>query len=499
MIPNIWIGIVAVLVLVAGGGWDFDQPSTPATSDTAELPTTQSMQQNVNTKSKASSPQPSPVAANRTYVGAGFEVVIPSTWKVATARADGASQLVGYTTLSSPDYIPKSQAEIAQMGFEAETSNLVKQGAIIEVFPSGNDVSASVSDPAAYVQFRAEQRYSKQAANKKISLGGQAALLLQTRRDDNSLSTGVYTVRNGKEFIITLNSAIEASTDWTIWVRFLSSFKFNQSSASTISTPVVQTSPSTNPVPPVSTSGAASIVESCKQNNVAAIQNAVDQTTSKVKVRGCTVSKNIEYEGGFLNTILVSRHPNNANDDLLIPIQYVILPNGALQILSAVSSDNSVRELLKAKLDTSAWMGQGVKNSGYFLQNDSLCSRWSAQYPLQGSIQNCGGIASGDISYISNAMTWTDAKNIASKEFAKYTYGTYWNDWYNDYTNWTFKINSANSSSYYVFARSITFSSPDKGSLSNPIIVRVYFDGTSNSIDLQKNCGYVCRADVSQY
>ena len=189
------------------------------TSATTELPM---VQQNANTGSKTTTPQPSPntpqPVANRTYTGAGFDVVIPSSWKTV-------SGVNSYVSLQSPDYVAKSSAEINER--EGESKNWVKQGVVIEVFPNGNEVVGTAQTPSGYVAFHASGKYSNLVTQKEISLGGQPAFLLQTRRDDGSLSTSVATVRDGREFQITLAFTDEAGMDWTVWDKFLSGFKFH--------------------------------------------------------------------------------------------------------------------------------------------------------------------------------------------------------------------------------------------------------------------------------
>lgn len=68
---NVWIGVIVVAVLVAGGWWYLNQSSTPATSETTEFPTTQQntntgTQPVVNTQPTQTSPQQTtPVQPNK--------------------------------------------------------------------------------------------------------------------------------------------------------------------------------------------------------------------------------------------------------------------------------------------------------------------------------------------------------------------------------------------------------------------------------------------------
>lgn len=161
-------------------------------------------------------------SAARTISGTGFEATAPNSWKVNSQTNSYIS-----VSLSSPDYIAKSQAEIMKAEMGGEAPGIVSRGAIIEVVPQGeNPLSASIQDPAAYVKFRMEGSYSNKIENKEISLGGQPAWLLKTRRGDGTLVTTVSTVRNGKEFLITLHAANESSIDVATWNTFLASFKF---------------------------------------------------------------------------------------------------------------------------------------------------------------------------------------------------------------------------------------------------------------------------------
>ena len=92
MTRNIWIGIVVVTVLVAGGWWYFNQSSVPVTSETTQLSTEQTTQQNTNTATQPvvnnqpsqtaqTSPAPSTnTPSSKTYTNSqyGFSVTYPS-------------------------------------------------------------------------------------------------------------------------------------------------------------------------------------------------------------------------------------------------------------------------------------------------------------------------------------------------------------------------------------------------------------------------------------
>ena len=219
MSRNVMIGGVVVIALAIGGWWYLNMSSAPAISETTQFPTTQTAQQQ-NTNAGAQPTANHSATAARTITGTGFEATMPSSWKVA-------SQTSTYASLSSPDYVAKSGTEIMQAEMRGEATGVVKRGAMIEIVPQGeNQLSASIQDPAAYVRFRMESNYSNQIENKEISLGGQSAWLLQTRRDDGTLLTHVNTVRNGKEFLITLHAANESGIDAATWNAFLASFKF---------------------------------------------------------------------------------------------------------------------------------------------------------------------------------------------------------------------------------------------------------------------------------
>ena len=194
--------IIALVIIIGGGAawWAMNKPSTSPTAAT----TTKSTQQSTTSQTY-------------TNASAGFETTIPNSW---TAVA-GANNSVSF---KSPDYALKSSAEAND--HYGESMNWVKQGVIISVFYPKNKVDPSIQSPAAYVQFKLAIKSSNPVMLKEISLGGQPAILSQTRRDDGSLSTYVGTIRNGREFQITLGFADEASMDWTIWDRFLSNFKF---------------------------------------------------------------------------------------------------------------------------------------------------------------------------------------------------------------------------------------------------------------------------------
>ena len=79
MTRNIWIGIVVVVVLVAGGWWYLNQSSTPAVSETTQLPTAQDT--NVGTQA-AAKPAPNNETANwKTYKSTkyGYSIQYPAT------------------------------------------------------------------------------------------------------------------------------------------------------------------------------------------------------------------------------------------------------------------------------------------------------------------------------------------------------------------------------------------------------------------------------------
>lgn len=218
------IGVAAILI-VGGGWWYLNQSSAPATSETAQLLTTQ---QNTNTGSKAPVPQPSPAtsqpATTRTYTGAGFEATIPSSWKVVEKMVVGSAGGDPHMSFQSPSYTLKTAAEVDEkMG---ESKNWVKSGMVIEVFPQGNEVTGSWKDPAEYVRYFSGRSSSNSTSQKQISLDGQPALLTRIRGDDGSISEGVRTVRNGREVWISFRFANETSVDWAVWSKFLSSFKF---------------------------------------------------------------------------------------------------------------------------------------------------------------------------------------------------------------------------------------------------------------------------------
>src|SRR3989344_200202 len=234
------IAIVLGLIVVGGGAYYVMQPQSPSSTlsennldSLGTLPTTNNQAQQTQTTTNTpiqttqSTSQPT---ANRTYAGTEFEATIPSSWKAVT----GAAGEEGHVSLRSADYNLKSSAEVNErMG---ESKNWLKTGMEIEVFPQGNEVTGSWKDPAAYVQYFSSMPVSNLVTQKEISLDGQPALLSRVRGDDGSISEGVRTVRNGREFQMTFRFANETSVDWAVWNRFLSSFKFRQSSASTIPT-----------------------------------------------------------------------------------------------------------------------------------------------------------------------------------------------------------------------------------------------------------------------
>src|SRR3989344_3111198 len=92
MSRNIWIGIVVVAVLVAGGWWYFNQSSVPATSETNLLPATQ---QNV-----------SPVAddVEEALVLVYFGANVSAQEKIAYART-----LENHPSVLSAEYVSPTQ------------------------------------------------------------------------------------------------------------------------------------------------------------------------------------------------------------------------------------------------------------------------------------------------------------------------------------------------------------------------------------------------------
>ncbi len=89
------IGVVAILV-VAGGWWYFNQSSVPATSETAQLPTDQTTQQNTNTGAQpVTNNQPSqtqpvtntqPVPTQKALNWVGVSMSYPSEWSVSVTE-----------------------------------------------------------------------------------------------------------------------------------------------------------------------------------------------------------------------------------------------------------------------------------------------------------------------------------------------------------------------------------------------------------------------------
>lgn len=216
---NIYAVIGVVAILMSGGAWWYLNQSNlfqKAESQQAVIEEIKQQDSSVITQETASSSN----AEIQIIVGAGFEASIPVSWKVNEETAH-------YASLISSNYIAKSQQEIMQAELRGEIVGIVSQGAIIEVVPQReNSLSASVKDPAAYVQFHMEQKYSNEIENKQISLDGQPAWLLKTRKGDGTFMTTVKTVRNGKEFLITLHAASDNAIDASNWDAFLSNIKF---------------------------------------------------------------------------------------------------------------------------------------------------------------------------------------------------------------------------------------------------------------------------------
>jgi len=96
MTRNIWIGIVVVIVLVAGSWWYLNQSSAPATSEATQLPTTeQTTQQNTTsgTQSAQTNPVPSTSAGIKTYSNSQYGVSLqyPSSVQIDTSPSCSTS------------------------------------------------------------------------------------------------------------------------------------------------------------------------------------------------------------------------------------------------------------------------------------------------------------------------------------------------------------------------------------------------------------------------
>lgn len=247
---------------------------------------------------------------------------------------------------------------------------------------------------------------------------------------------------------------------------------------------------------PVKVSPAAfsALFEHCKQGSIEAVQAALDAAGIKIQVRGCAAGKDISYEGGSLHTVMISRAATGPDDDLLVPLTLIILPNGGLQRSASFASGYQLGQFLSQKLDTT-WGISALKKMQYIFRNGEVCISWAAQFPLRGELADCPSGVTGDVSYDPAALTWTGANQIATQEFSKVQGSDAYDDGSsNGGISWAFKAGTVPSSSYYVFARSIR-----RNGLYNPVVVRVFLDGTSDSQEIEKKCGYVCKADIYRY
>jgi cytoskeletal protein RodZ len=124
MSRNIWVGVVVVIVLVAGGWWYLNQSNAPATSETTQLPTEQTTQQNTNTYTPPVTNTQSSQPAQQTQTNTQSQ-------QTSNLMQPGETRPIGGAT---PQCVP---------GYSVEQSGNVWKCVAIKVAPQGVTIDQS--------------------------------------------------------------------------------------------------------------------------------------------------------------------------------------------------------------------------------------------------------------------------------------------------------------------------------------------------------------------
>lgn len=205
MTRNIWIGIVVVAVLLAGGWWYLNQSSAPVTSEATQLSTTQ-QNTDMGTQPAANNQptQPSGTAsAWQTYRSSyDFEIQYPPAWKIVSEAGDGNAGYPGW---------------VVSFG----TGTFGNQGYDGELFVFSYDKSST--NVEQYIKDMGKQFSDRQEKRENITINGVSAVkVVVTTPSAPAWDYEAVIIELQNRFYVMHNGAVKRDS----FTDFYKSFKF---------------------------------------------------------------------------------------------------------------------------------------------------------------------------------------------------------------------------------------------------------------------------------